>query len=129
MQPNEEVYISALKEVLSILKYHSEARLTKQLGAERVQDAGNYILGFIDNGVPDADKLSKHERQALTCLAVRSLIRYIESELHIPVTPKTITDSAVLVASAVEKDFPGYAEAKMLLYTVHPMKRLKQEQR
>lgn len=113
------IFLSGLRETVPSLHSLSDERLIKRIGREKVLEAAEDVSGFITSGV--AGSLSKNESLALTVQVLKCLSRYITGTMQIPVTVNTIFTSMNLLHYAVNQAFPGYAESKLLLYTVTPV--------
>jgi len=80
-------------------------------------DCSLEFFGFIVSGAGEG--LRKNELLALANQSLKCLTKYIQS-MGTPVTLKTIIDHIGLLSEAVNRCYPGYAESKLLKYTILP---------
>ena len=111
------LFLQALRDVLPNLRLYSDLQLAKKIGPERLMDCSLEFFGFIISGAGDG--LRKNELLALANQSLRCLIEYIQL-MGSPITLKTVIDHTSLLAEAVNRCFPGYADNKLLKYTILP---------
>lgn len=117
-RPEEQaLFLDALKDLLPSLRRQTYEMIEKRAGKEAFEIVYQDLIGYIYNGA--GDKLTRIEMYALLSQVLRSLGRYIEG-MGIPVTLNTVMTHAHLLPYAVEQDFPGYADAKILKYIIQP---------
>jgi hypothetical protein len=116
---NEVIFLQALREILPFLKQQDDARLTKRIGIDKLQDAADDLAGYIAAGI--TDDLNKNEKLALSCQLLRCVERNIQSA-KVPVTLRTMIDFMETLHHSVEQSFPGYANSKLLKYAITPVR-------
>ena len=122
--PVERIYLAALRDILPQLSTQSDEylqkRIEKNVGKDKLLDAAYDLEGYINAGTTGT--LLQNERIALATKLLRFLSQYIqEMNPPLPVTLNTMINSMPLLAASADKNFPGYAGARLLRYAVTPM--------
>lgn len=113
------IFIQALRDIMPQLSLHSNDRIEKKIGKDRLEDAAINTAGLIAVGTRQLF-LTKNEQLALTSQVLGCLERYISEDLQIPVTLKTFVDNISVLNYAVDKSFPGYIKSGQLGVIIKP---------
>ena len=111
-----ELFLEVLRFILPSLKLHTDAQLSKRIGKEKTEEAALDLAGFIESG--SNRPLLRNERKALSEKVMMCLANYVKNQINLPISLNTIINHMGILAHAVDASFPGYAESKLLRYTV-----------
>jgi len=108
MNTDEVIVFTALMDACrSNMPY---SRLFETYGRKHFDDKVHIVLGFIESY---RKLLRRPQVQGLATMCLKCLVKHMQSR-EIPVTVKTVLDSLELMPHAVNKAYPGYADAGML---------------
>jgi hypothetical protein len=118
LTPSQLVFIAALREILPTLRHQSDKRIAERIGYQKLQDATDDLIGFIDSSVDGT--LTQNEYFALACQVLRCLSSYLTTAMQMPATINTIPNQMGLLEWAVNTSYPGYAQSHLLKYIIRP---------